>query len=281
MVKPAPRALGLLLLPVLAAAMFMVQLETQLFFVRNARAATPGEYELGPLFTGFLVAPMIVGLVFCVPLARLYPRRTLLAAIAICLPSVLYLAGTDFEGASSLFAFGLPLLLAVPGAAWAANHALAGSQLAVTEVGEVQAGASPRVLLVLLLPLIAMGLFILHEILQYRLLDVGMLPTSSAWKRAGMLVASVVAPALLAILFAYPIARCYGRHAGWLGAAIALPTAIHWLQGVFDGTLTQPFSIAAFVLGAAMLCLLMALAAFWMRARLRTTRLLIAPGPTL
>lgn len=297
MMMSAPRRLALVMLPVLAAALYMVNTESLMVFVRFAEARNFDDVSSVAIPVSWMIGPLFTALVFAYPTARLYPRFPIAAALLIGLPTILYrgsglLDNGQFADRMMTVVLTLPTLVLLPALAWVARRALAGSRLVIIKnpaaengnsAAELPGTVSPRVLMLVLLPLFAISLFILHDLIQPAIWDIAFMPATKALRRAGELVGALIGPALVMLVLAYPIARIYQRHAVVVGMLIPIPTVWHWVlvylqDSQLPGVHNTAFSIATDIVELVSLSAMLALGAWLIRRRLGDSRLVIVAG---
>lgn len=275
----APRWLALSMLPVLTAAMYVVNTEAMMAAVRFAEARTFDLLSSVAVMSSWALGPLITALIFAYPIARLYSRWSIAAAVLIGLPTILYRAsGSDDDLVMSLV-LTLPLAILLPALAWLAHRALAGSQLQVAVASPdalaraEPAFVSPRALKLVLLPISAGGLFILHDLVQAHVYDF----TDLSHTRAIEFTGSFLGPAVVALAMAYPIARIYGSIAPLIGALISIPTLCYWLPiYLHDGKNYSSFDIAECITEMVSTAGLTSLMAWAVLRKLGDSRLVIA-----
>jgi hypothetical protein len=279
----APRWLAVTLLPALAAALYMVNTEITYAPVRFANARGFDTLSMIAVLLVFVIGPLLTTLVFAYPLARVHARHAAVAGLVIAFPTVAYAIHDrlfhPLENLSLVLLFAL-LTVFVPAAAAQAGRALAGSKLVVAQSrdGEMpMRAAEPRALQRMLLPLLAIAFFILREVIQPIVIDIALLPDTRAIELTCLLAAALFGPGLVALLLAYPVARLYGRHAWWVGAIVAFPTACRFAYTRF-GTPHLPFVKIVHGVEFACLVVLLPLAAWIVQRRLTGSRLVIVPA---
>jgi hypothetical protein len=278
---PTPRWLKLLLLPVLAATAFCVDWEL------NQRIATAyfvngvSEDSAAMIVWGHMLGPLLAAVFIAYPLARIYEADWKLACVGIVVPILgfyLDMLGGPGEPIEAIPLLIGPVLFAifVPALAATAHRAMPASRLVVSNFDAPHAAArSPLALRLLLLPVLVVGFFIFRSTLQSALFDIGFLPTTRTGDRIGMLLASVLGPALLALYFAFPIGRIYGRHAFVVGAIVP-SIALLWHRHMLTDY-HLPWVGFAYALHLGALAGLPPLAAWWIAPRFFQTRLAIQP----
>ena len=266
------------MLPVMAASVFFLFFEPTWRLAHNA-VAKAFHGASGPLvLAGEWLVPMLVGLLVCYPMTRVYGRRATLAALAAAVAASGYFVWR-FSGAS--LTGPLVLCVSVPLFAAVAQRALADEpQLAWVSDGASHAGTLPPAKLAwALLPLLAIAFFALHDLVQDPAIELAFAPTSRMGERLGMLAVSVVKPFLVAWPIAWVCALVYGRRAAWVGALVALPTAGRWAW-LYLASAHLPWVKAAYSVELLGLVLFLPLIAARMQRRLGDGKLLLAPTTT-
>lgn len=185
-------------------------------------------------YVGQVGVPVLVALVVCYPLAAIYGRWAALGAFGSAASGAVLLQWilSGFEWAAPALPLSFAVLCAVtPLLADQARRAMVGgAQLAWLDENDKAAAVArePTVLGWVMLPLLACAFFSLHDVLQPMVMDVAFSPTSPSLERSGLLLGSVVGPALAALPVTYVAARLYGRNARWMGLAASLPAALYW-----------------------------------------------------
>jgi hypothetical protein len=127
-----------------------------------------------------------------------------------------------------------------------------------------------------LLPVLALLLLIVHHAVQSIAIHVGVMPDSRNLELAGLVLGSILGPAVTAMLFAYPIARLYAQRSALAAILVCAPTIasrIHHYAAVTRLPWTNAISYVQWV----SLFLLVPLAA-WLLHRRRVRRALKGPG---
>jgi hypothetical protein len=274
----APRWLAVSLLPVLAAALYMVNTEVNYLPVRLANARHFDGLSSAGALLGVVFGPVVTALLFAYPLGRVYARQAALAALAIIVPTVAYgMAGRldDLVQNFTLVIAFASLALWMPVVATLAARAMARSRLAVAS--EPLPGVAPAFLKGWLLPLLVLGFFILRDLVQPVAWDLAVMPVDHTVERASLLVMALLGPALVALVLAYPVARIYERHAVRVGLVVAAPTALYWAKDYGSDSHTVVGWII-FVVHIASLAALLAVMAGVIRHRLGESRLRVVSG---
>jgi hypothetical protein len=274
----APRWLAVSLLPVLAAAMYMVNTEVDYLPVRLAHARHYDGLSSAAVLLGMFLGPVVTALLFAYPLGRVYARHAALAALAIIAPTVAYGMDGRFDDLVDNFPLVITfasLVMWMPIVATLAARAMARSRLAVAS--EPLPGIAPIALKGWLLPLLAIGFYILRDLVQPVAWDLAVMPVDHTVERASLLVMALLGPALVALVLAYPVARIYERHAVRVGLVVAAPTALYWAKDLASDSHTVVGWII-FAIHIASLAALLAVMAGVVRHRLGESRLRVVSG---
>jgi hypothetical protein len=146
---------------------------------------------------------------------------------------------------------------------------------------QVEPSMRNRWLPLALLPVFAVGLHLLHNLVQTIAWDIGMLPDSRPYELAGLLASALIGPAVTAFLFAYPLARLYRRHSALAAALVVAPEALLRIQGML-GSSFLPWSMAILVVHVIALSVLVPMAARLVhrgQARPRVAKAGLTPNP--
>jgi hypothetical protein len=282
-----PRWLMLWLLPVLALALDGFQLDLTFRFYIFVKRQGASMDVLMPLL--FLVEPVITAAIFAYPLARLYGRYGVLVAAALGLLAVWHGMSIAFEESGpTKWAIWAALSLWTTAVTMFATHVchfwLGGSELAVVPADALQeAGTvtSPRWLRLLMLPLGAVAMYHLETSLGLDLLNtLGELAGDSRSARRGaLLLTSLIVAALMALTFAYPAGRLYGRRAALASLTMTTPLVAYWADYALQmAQAGRPVVVASSLVEAVGLLTLVPLAAWWVQRRLAGSRLVVVPG---
>ena len=269
------------MLPVLAAALFVPFYEG---LYRLARWALDGGFDGaagGLYFAGQALVPLLVALLACYPLARLYAGQAMAAGAIIGVSIAAYLLSQftfDDPAMVTVLLAPLELCLLMPLMAGVAQRSFRdGPHLAWRARGEGVSGERAPVRLAwVLLPLLGLGFFMLHDVVQPLAMDLAVLSPSPTMERAAMLVASPAGPALVALPVAYAAACLYGRRASWIGALIVLPTVWKW-AAYYLSLSPLPTTRIVFALEVLGLALFVPLFAAWIASRLGDGGLVLVP----
>ncbi len=245
------------------------------------------EFSYAAIVLGTVLGSVITASLFAYPFTRLYGRNSFAAAAFATVPIAFYdfwspVENSPFWPAVHIVHIG-SLLIFLAVTATLARRELSGTQVVMVapasrlpaEVGT----SSPRTLLLALLPILAIALYVGHDSVQWDLWEVGLAADTRALKRAGLLSGSLLGPALVALMFAFPVAGLYGRRAGAAGALISAPTAANWLS-IYLQEDPSPFLAAAYILAGISLLTLVPLAASKARRQLGDTRLAVVHSET-
>lgn len=278
----------LMLLPALALALWDLDDKVQSFVWHIAAKPEVGELVLAGQLLGCLLGPIITASLFAYPIARLYPQNAKAVSLLATLPTVLsglsFLLDAPVDSAFLYIVQLIWLCIFMPVAASLVHRELAGSQLLVAKLpariespgtGSGQAALpAPRWLLLYLLPILAVALLIAHGWLQFRAFDVAFIVRAREFQLPLLILAAVVAPALTASAFAYPIARSYGRHSAMAGLVICAPASLYWTF-VHLPEVQLPWTVAAYTIVVVSLLVFFPLAAEIVRRRLGDSRLVV------
>ena len=116
--------LQLLLLPVLALALFIAQAYIAVLLSGLPMLFSTRPLKLTALLASAVLISVIVAAVFAYPVALAYKRRTVLAAIVVCAPTILFHFPHVFETSGKPFVIAtlilelLSLAILVPYASW-------------------------------------------------------------------------------------------------------------------------------------------------------------------
>lgn len=291
-VTTAPRWLALTMLPVLAAAALMVDMEVQKrAWDIGSRPDIREIAQAGELF-GSLAGPFIVALLFCYPIARLYGRYASLAAVLIALPSGAYDVLSTMPQATFirvLFATeALFLVLFMATNAWLARRALAGSRLALLIQSDAKTGdaantltplAAPRKPMIVLLPFLAVAFFIVHDLVGSWGWDIAFDLNAGTPRRVGFLAAGLIIPTMVALVLAYPIARLYRRRAAAIAVLVSFPTVWNWSSFYLRHPPRSRYLMSGDAMEMVLLSVLVALAAWLIHRKLGDSRLVLVHDP--
>jgi hypothetical protein len=277
--------LRLTMLAPLAGALYVVDNEMKIAAWRLAEGSVAGGLPFLGLVLGLFLGPLVTALLFAYPTTRLYARYSVAASALLCLPivldSIFVRIGFDPFLKFVLIVQVLGLCISLAAIAWLANREMADSRLVIVDRVPSQPDSSnpaaPRWLSLVLIPMLALGFFLIDDLVQRVVWDIGFMGHSQAFDRAGLLVGAIIAPALLAMAFAYPLARLYGRRAAVVAMLISAPTISHRVLGYLEDVHT-PFVVAAFTIQPLALTVLVPLAAWKTNRKLGSSRLAIISG---
>jgi hypothetical protein len=270
-----PRWLMLSLLPLLAMVFGSIHVDVThaLYFFADRRGASLSVL----LAIAFLVGPAITATLFAHPLARLYGRFAEAVAALLGLYAAWTLSEADGSTGIGLGA----MALWVGGVAMFATHVcrywLAGSELAIERVHDAPA-ATPRWLMLSMLPIATVALYWLEVDIGHGVTDalLKLADGSRPGRRVAALLSRVVIAAVVALVFAYPLARLYGRRAWLVALAMTLPTSFFWTGLAVDAAKSGYWGrVAVALVEVVGLLTLVPLAAGWVQKRLAGSRLVV------
>lgn len=285
MTTPIPLWLKLAVLPFLAGAAFCVDYELQVRIAHFALANRGDPLGILMVGTGKVCGPLLAAGLVAYPIARMFEKHWALACLALVLTISWFYIKTywiddgDPIGAAVMMTTPLLFALLVPALARGAYLWIQDSQLVLTQsrkddtMGEL---VDPRALKLLLLPIFAIGLFLIHDFWQPTMHAIGFLPTTRTGDRIGLMCAAFLGPALLASLAAFPIARIYGRWALLVGVLVPMLTT-GWSLRAYLASEHSVFVGRAQIIEFSMLALLTPLLAWWLARRWKGSGLMIFP----
>lgn len=245
--KPQATTLGLLrfsLFPAIAVGLLAVDAKFQALAWHLG-----GRLELAELATvgrllGSLAAPVVTASLFAYPIARLYSRNALILSAAAVFP-VFLCSIPDLREANSeimlilgvqLFSLFSWLLIGTS----LVRKILRGSRLCLIQERpqveiDVDMGLQSRrpahALSLSLCLILAISLFVMLERAQFAVFDLAFLSSRRDFQLAGIVFGAVAVPFCLAVLFAYPVTKAFGRRAPLFAILIGAPTSVHWATG--------------------------------------------------
>ena len=196
MTTPIPLWLKLAVLPFLAGAAFCVDYELQVRIAHFALANRGDPLGFLMVGTGKVCGPLLAAGLVAYPIARMFEKHWALACLALVLTISWFYIKTywiddgDPIGAAVMMTTPLLFALLVPALARGAYLWIQDSQLVLTQsrkddtMGEL---VDPRALKLLLLPIFAIGLFLIHDFWQPTMHAIGFLPTTRTGDRIGLI----------------------------------------------------------------------------------------------
>lgn len=235
---PPPRWLYLSLLPVISIALWAVDDKVQAIAWRFGDAFSIAEFDFAGRLFGSLVGPAVTASLFAYPIARLYSRYSPVVSVIVIVPSALSaIPFLDGAGVDVAVLYGVQLLslcFFLIAATTLVHRALSGSTLILAseseqcETGGANKCAPAYALSLVLLPILAVALFVVHDWVQFLVFDVAFLPRARGLQLCGLILGALVGPLSTALAFGYPIARTFGRSCAFAGALISAPTSLFW-----------------------------------------------------
>jgi hypothetical protein len=271
--------LAFVLLPLLGAALRWVVAKVPELTLYPLNESDPTLFGLVWMYFASGFVPFLASMLLANPIARLYGRFSIVAAGLIAVPAALLLTLEAVTLDLNAIQLGV-LLVFLPASAAIANRQLSGSRLVILPSlpTQVQPGLDPPLWLSLsLLPVLAIALRVIDHELQHFIWDVGFIPDTRVLERTGLLLGAVISPALVAVLFAYPIARLYERR--WAAAAVCIsaPTALYW-SGTYLMDARHPYVVVAYVIKIISLAIFVPFAASKAYRKLGASRLALVPA---
>jgi hypothetical protein len=271
-----PRWLMVSMIPLFALA--MEWLLPDVGHINRTFAKAHGASSSSLMVVHLLVTPLLTASTFVYPLARLYGRYAVAVAALVGLYATWSQVGLGdlrvglFMGSLMFWTSALMMFATHVCRFW-----LAGSDLAIVP-GDGAAHASPKWLMLTILPLAAQALYNLEltwgpPVSNALLALAG--DSALAWRVAAILSHAVIA-ALMALVFAYPIARPYARRARLAALAVAMPCALYWASFALDAARTgHPIRTMLYLVEGVSLLALVPVAAWWVQRRLADSRLAV------
>lgn len=299
--------LRLVLLPLLAIALFVIHDQVQTAAINVGEVFEYREFALAGVLLGTLAGPIITSLLFAFPIAQIYARFSIGAAVLIVAPTVFhaffYLLNISPYWTIVNAGQTVSLVVLTPLVAHLAHRALADSRLtiialnpdSVDSVVGCFAGDSEnlskrpsrettnhlgndslrirpiRWLQLSLLPVVGIAIFVVHGFVQAMVGDIAVIPHESGLLYFGMLSGALIGPSITALLFAYPIARLYERQAALVGALASAPTIGYWITVYLETRI--PFLILVYCIELISLAVLIPWTASMAFRKLRCSRL--------